>query len=592
MCLVILLLFPFGGRKGEKYSHKAFMLIDGLLFVGSLLSIGYFILFYPQIAERMGLTTTWDIVFSVIGIICVLEVTRRTTGYALVIISSVGLVYVFIGPYLPGFLHHQGFGLERLARMEWTSLTGVFGIIMGVMVTVIYIYILLAAFLRVSGAGDYIIDFALAITGRLKGGPALSAVVASTLFGMFSGSAVANVLGTGTFTIPLMKKTGFSPKMAGAVEAASSTGGYLMPPIMGTAAFVMAEFTGIPYLRIALVGLIPSLIYYISLFAGVYLYAAKMGAKAVDPGELPDLRKVFFGGFHVFLTFPVIVAALVMGYSPGRAGFIAIVFLIVVGLFRKATRMNIRKFLLALQDGAEKSLPIITACASIGIIVAVVELTGLAINIGWQIELLTGGHLFPCLVMVMILSIIVGMGVTPMATYVLLIVTLGSTLNSLGLPVIVTHFYIIYFATKAAITPPVAMAGYAAAGLAESNPFRTGIEAFKLGIPGFIAPFLFAYYPALLLTGTFFEAIGYFLFALLVTVPLNMANFGYFLLDINNFNRILLIAASALIGLLVISPYLLVVGVFITTYISLMQYIRLRRLKNDRIKEVMAIVEQ
>ena len=484
---------------------------------------------------------------------------------------------MFIGPHLPGLLFHEGFDLARLARVEWTGLTGVFGTIMNVMVTIVFIFIVLAAFLRVSGAGAYFIDLALSLTGRMKGGPALSSVVASTFFGMVSGSPVANVLGTGTFTIPLMKKSGFNRRIAAAVEAASSSGGYLVPPIMGASAFIMAELTGIlTYIHIALVAIIPSTIYYVSLFVGVYLYADKVGAKGIPAEQLPKTRDILKKGSHVFLAFPILIGALVVGYTPAKSAFFTLICLMLLSAIRKDTRMDVKKTIRALKDGADKSLGILTACASMGIIIGVMDLTGLGINLGFAIELLTAGNLFACLLLIMLASVILGMGVAPVATYILLVVMLGPVLELLGLPLIVAHFFIMYFSTKATITPPVALAAYAGAGIAGSKPFQTGVEAFKLGLPGFLAPFLFAYYPALLLTESVWKAIMLLIFALIITVPLNIANFGYFLGRVKIYDRIMVVVAALLIGLQVISTYLFIFGLAIMTYVIVKQYIGYR----------------
>jgi TRAP transporter 4TM/12TM fusion protein len=573
-CIAIFISKPLGGAPRKPWA----LVIDGLLIIGTILSIGYVVVFYEQIADRMGITTTPDIVACVIGIICLLEATRRSAGNSLVIICAIALAYVFLGPYMPGLLYHEGFGLERLARTQWTGLTGVFGTIMNIMVTVIFIFVLLSAFLRISKAGDYMINFALAVTGRMRGGPALSAVMASSLFGTVSGSPVANVLGTGTFTIPLIKKSGFEPKIAASVEAAASSGGYLMPPIMGAAAFIMAEFTGIPYLYIAIAAIVPSIIYYATIFIGVYTYAAKVGAAGLSAAKLPQVKQVLKDGFHVFLSFPILIAALIVGYTPSKSAFYTIVSLFILCMLRKNTRLDFKKTIDIFKDGAQKSLGVMTACASMGIIIGVMELTGLGVNMGFAIELMAAGHLLPCLILVMVASIIIGMGVAPVATYILLIIMIGPILNQLGLPLIVAHFFVLYFSTYATITPPVCLSAYAGAGIAGSDPFKTGVAAFRLGIAGFLVPFLLAYYP-LLLTGSVQQRILYTLFGLLITIPLSIANFGYLFSTISNINRILIVTASFLISLKVISQYLFITGVLLLSSIMVFQFIQGRKVK-------------
>ncbi|MFH2076810.1 MAG: TRAP transporter fused permease subunit [Pseudomonadota bacterium] len=578
MAMVIIFLWiPLGAGKGAKQKNIFCLLIDILLIAGSIFSCGYLMIYFHEIAARMGITTTEDVVAGVVGLICLLEATRRATGNALVGIALVAIVYIFVGPYLPGILNHEGFNLARMARVQWTGLVGVFGTIMGVMVTVIYIFILFASFLRASKAGADIIELALSVTGRFTGGPALSAVMVSMLFGSVSGSPVANVVGTGTFTIPLMKKYGFAPHIAGCVEAAASSGGYIMPPIMGAAAFIMAEFLGIPYIKIALIAFLPSFIYFGSLFLGVYIYSLKIGVQKMRPEDLPKMGSVLKKGMHIFITLPLLIVMLVMGYTPAKACFYTLVALFVMCFFRRETRMDMKKIYLALEDGAFKSVGIMVACASMGIIIGTMDLTGFGTSLGYYIELYAGKMLLLCLFLTMLASILMGMGVAPVATYIILVVMLGPVLNKLGLSLFNAHFFILYFSTYAVLTPPVALAAYAGAGIAGADPFKTGIEGFKLGLPGFVLPFIFAYYPAFLMEKGWMEAAGVFLLAVVMLFPLNFANFGYFLTDMNNRNRLLLVAASVMLWFLKFYWIVALLGLLILVFVLADQYTRYKK---------------
>lgn len=572
--LAIFLLYPLAGRRPARGWYLG---VDAALMVATVWSIGYVVVNYAEIAARMGITTRLDVVAATLGLICLLEATRRAAGSALVVLSLVFLLYAFAGPWLPGLLYHDGFDLGRVARMQWTGVTGVFGSILDVMVKVIFVFILLAEFLRVTRAGDYIIEFALSLTGRFHGGPALTAILASMLFGSVSGSPVANVVGTGTFTIPMMRRFGFAPKVAGAVEAASSSGGYLMPPIMGAGAFVMAEFTGIPYLTIALAAAVPALIYFASLFFGVWLYSGRIGVLAMTKTELPRPLNVVRNGLHVFLVLPILMAMLIAGYTASRACFVSLVALLALSALRPHTRLSVSGIFKAFRDGAEKSVGIMAATAAMGIIIGSMDLTGLGTSIGFAVELVAGASIVLALVLVMAASILIGMGVAPVATYVLLVVTLGPVLNAFGLSVMVAHFFVLYFSTYAVITPPVGLAAYAGAGIAGGDPFRTSIEAFKLGLPGFLLPYLFVLHPELLLTAGFGQAALHGLFVLAIVLPINIVNFGYCFGAVTPARRLLVAVGSAGMAAASLSPLLGVAGAAMVVGVVSWQFVARRR---------------
>ncbi|MBB5516134.1 TRAP transporter 4TM/12TM fusion protein [Rubricella aquisinus] len=439
---------------------------------------------------------------AVAGTLLIMEMTRRVAGLALVVIATVFLCYVFLGQYLPGFLNSPAITWQRFFSQVYTD-AGILGPTTAVSSTYIILFIIFAAFLQASKVGDYFVNFAFAAAGRARGGPAKVAIFASGLMGMINGTSAGNVVATGSLTIPLMKKVGYHKKTAGAVEAAASTGGQIMPPIMGAGAFIMAEITGIPYTEIAIAAIIPAILYFVSIYFMVDFEAAKLGMRGMREDELPKFRKMVK---QVYLFIPIIILiwALFAGYSVIRAGTYATAAAAVVS-WLTPYKMGWRSILQAFDIAGKMSIQIIAVCACAGIIVGVISLTGVGARFSNLLLGLAGVSQLLALFFAMCIAILLGMGMPTTAAYAVAASVVAPGLIELGIPALTAHFFVFYFAVVSAITPPVALASYAAAGISGSNPMETSVASFKIGIAAFIVPFMFFYNSALLMDGAFFE---------------------------------------------------------------------------------------
>jgi len=382
---------------------------------------------------------------------------------------------------------------------------GIYGIPLMVMATYIFLFILFGAILMESGAGRFFINLALALTGSRRGGPAKASIVSSALMATVSGSAVANVVTTGTFTIPLMKKIGYRPRFAAAVEACSSSGGQIMPPVMGAAAFIIAEFLSIPYLKVCLAAFFPAILYFFSIFIMVHFEAAKHDLAMLEKEELPNAKEELKRGGHLFISLAVIIGLLVVGYTPMYAAFWAIVSVLALSFMKKETRMSPQRLLSALEDGATKAIPVSIACACAGIIIGSVFVSGLGLKFTNLIVTIAAGRLWMALFLTMVASLILGMGLTTTAVYITVAALVIPALVKMGVEPIAAHLFAFYFGLVSAITPPVALAAFAAAGIANSNPMETGFTSFRLGIAKYILPFVFVYGPGLVFVGSWIE---------------------------------------------------------------------------------------
>ena len=437
-----------------------------------------------------------------IGIILVLEACRRVVGLPIVIIAVIFIAYAFLGPYMPGFLNHRGYSLQRVVSHLYYTTEGILGIPLGVCATFIFLFILFGAFLEKTGIGKFFIDIANAVAGFASGGPAKVAVITSALEGTVSGSSVSNTVGSGSFTIPMMKKLGYKPEFAAAVEAAASTGGQIMPPIMGAAAFLMSETIGIPYVEIAKAAAIPALLYFTGIFIMVHLEAKKLGLRGLSRSELPSLFTVFKERGHLIIPLIAIIYFLMEGATPVKAALYGIITSILASILRKCTRMSFRDFIDALELAGRNILGVAAACATAGIIVGIVTLTGIGLKMASGLLALAGGNMLLTLVYTMVASLILGMGVPTTANYLITATIMAPAVVHLGIPVLAAHMFTFYFGIIADITPPVALAAYAGSAIAKSNPFKTGVTATKLAIAAFIIPYIFAFSPALLLIDT------------------------------------------------------------------------------------------
>lgn len=441
---------------------------------------------------------------AVAGVALILELTRRVAGLALVIIAAVFLVYVFGGQFLPGFLNAPAVTWQRFFSQVYTD-AGILGPTTAVSSTYIILFIIFAAFLQASKVGDYFVNFAFAMAGRARGGPAKVAIFASGLMGMINGTSAGNVVATGSLTIPLMKKVGYPKKTSGAVEAAASTGGQIMPPIMGAGAFIMAEITGIAYQDIAIAAIIPAVLYFVSVYFMVDFEAARLGMRGMREDELPKFKDMVRRVF-LFLPIIILIAALFMGYSVIRAGTLATISAAVVS-WLTPYRMGIRSTIKAFELAGVMSIQIIAVCACAGIIVGVISLTGVGARFSALLLGIADSSQFLALFFAMCISILLGMGMPTTAAYAVAASVVAPGLVQLGIPQLTAHFFVFYFAVLSAITPPVALASYAAAGISGANPMETSVASFKIGIAAFIVPFMFFYNGALLMDGTWFEVI-------------------------------------------------------------------------------------
>ncbi|WP_294522940.1 TRAP transporter permease [uncultured Anaerovibrio sp.] len=525
--------------------------LDVLLAILGAAAPAYICIMYRELSMRAGMVTPSDLIMGVIGVLLVIEATRRVVGIPMVTVVLVFIVYAFAGPYMPGVLAHRGLSLNQLVGHLYYTTEGIFGIPLGVSSTFIFLFILFGAYLESTGLGKFFIDIANAIAGWASGGPAKVAVLSSALMGTVSGSSVANVAGTGSFTIPMMKKLGYKKEFAGAVEAASSTGGQLMPPVMGAAAFLMAEFVGVPYIDIVGAAVIPAILYFTGLWLGVHLEAKRTNLKGIPRDQLPKAWEIFRERGHLAIPLVVIVYLLVSGYTPMRAALVAIVLSIVASSLRKSTRMKPIEIVQGLENGARNVLGVVIACAAAGIIIGVVTKTGVGLKLASGLLALSGGMLLPTMFFTMITSLILGMGVPTTANYVITSTIAAPALLQMGVPVLAAHMFVFYFGIIADVTPPVALAAYAASGISGGKPLMTGVNASKLAIAAFIIPYIFVMSPVLLMIdATAFGLVFSTVTAVLGMVGLSSAMIGYLADHCNVLERVILFVS----GILMIIP--------------------------------------
>jgi len=441
----------------------------------------------------------FDYVFAVITVVLVLEASRRSAGKWITILCIFFLFYALFGPLFPGIFRHRGFKIQRLLLRMYLVDEGIYGIITRVAASYIFLFILFGCFLKESGVANFFNEFALSISGGSAGGPAKVAVIASAITGTISGSGVANVTTTGSFTIPLMKKTGYAPHFAGAVEAAASSGGMFMPPIMGTAAFVMSELLGISYLKIIIAGAIPAVLYYFAVFSEVHLEALRMNLRGLNRKDLPKLKEVLLKQGHLALPLVVLVYTLFSGRSPLFAAFMALAATVVISQINKNTRMGPKKILRALDEGGRTILSVGIACVACGIIIGVISMTGVGQAFAHNIISLSRNNLILALFFTMIASLFLSMGLPGTAVYIITATVCAPALMGMGVMPIVAHFFVFYFGCLSNLTPPVALASYAAAGIAKSSPSKVAWTGLRLTFAFFIVPYIIVYSPQLLL---------------------------------------------------------------------------------------------
>ncbi len=572
LCLIFL-LYPARLQKKEATSPAVWDVLLAFLSLGLGL---YHIIFYEQLLARVGVNTTLDLVTAGLAVVLVMEATRRVVGWPMVIVAGAFLAYAFWGNYVPGLFGHRGFSLERVLEHSFLGLEGIMGIPLGVSATLIIVYLLFAQVLEKTGIRQFFIDAALAITGTSPGGPAKAAVVSSALEGTISGSSIANTAGSGSFTIPMMKKLGYRPEFAAAVEASASTGGQIMPPIMGAAAFVMSEFLNIPYLEIAKAAAIPAILYFTGVFLMVHFEALRSGLVGLPRENLPVFSRVMKSQGYLILPIVAIFILLDAGFSPARAAVWSMGLAWIAGLVKREGRMGITALCKAMVAGVAQALPVIATCATAGIIVGVVTLTGVGLKLSSNMIELAGNNLAIALVFTMVASLVLGMGIPTTATYIVLATMAAPALQKLGVEPLAAHLFVFYFGVVADITPPVALAVYAGAAIAGSDPWKTGIEAVKLAIAAFMIPYFFVLSPVLILIGAtpllLLQVLGT---ALLGMFALSVAAVGYWKSKLHVFTRIVLAAA----GMALIQPGIMTdaIGAVVVLAVYGMQKLRIRR---------------
>ncbi|MFC4804669.1 TRAP transporter permease [Filifactor villosus] len=549
ICLAYL-LYP-ATKKGRRDRIFPLDYLFAAAFFGIVM---YYLVNYEAIINRSGAYNSTDVILGAIGVILVMEACRRVVGLPIVVIATIFLVYAYFGKSMPGFLHHRGYAFPRIATHIFYTTEGIIGLPLGTCATYIFLFILFGAFLEKTGIGAFFIDLANAIAGHAAGGPAKVAVLTSALQGTISGSSVSNTVSTGSFTIPLMKSLGYRPEFAAAVEAAASTGGQIMPPIMGAAAFLIADAVGEPYIVIAKAAIIPAILYFTGIWMMIDFEAKKIGLVGIPKEDLPKVGPILKERGHLILPLIVIIVLLGMDYSPIYAASRGIIACIIVPYLRKSTHVPIKALGEAFVNGARNIIGVACACAVAGIIVGIVTLTGLGLKLGGGLLTAAGGNMYLTLFFTMITSLILGMGVPTTANYLITSTIAAPVVMQLGVPALSAHLFAFYFGILADITPPVALAAYAGSAIAKGNPFNTGVQATKLAIAAFLIPYIFVMNSALILVDTTaLEVVRIIITSLVGMYGIAGGVSGWVQTKANPIIRILLIAA----GLMLINPSLM-----------------------------------
>lgn len=532
-----------------KEDRKWYLKITDLFFIiASAGSLIYIMSIDSTIDLRSGVVYTYDIVFGVLLVLALIEATRRSVGTSLAIVTGCFILYGFFGQYMPGFLAHVGMDLPRFISIVYLGTDGIYGTAIYASASYIVLFVILGAVFNETGVGDYFTKLASRAFGRFVGGPAKIAVVASGLFGSISGSAIANVIGTGTFTIPMMKKCGFEDEYAAAVEASASTGGQIMPPVMGATAFLIAEYLGIPYFDLVKAALIPAVLFYVAILMTVDLYARKHHISGVPEDELPTWKEL---GKTVYLILPLvylIISMSVLKMSVTKSGISSILMAIVCTMFSAKNRLNKEKIVKIIKGSINGAKPVAIACGVVGIIIGIVMGSGLGFRMSSVLIQVSNGNLAILLILTMVVSLIMGMGVPTTAAYLMLALLVVPALKQMNVLPLAAHLFIFYFGIISNVTPPVALAAYAAAGVARCNPTKTGFFAFKLSLSGFILPFIFVYNPVLLMQGSALEIIQSLITALLGIYSLSCALEKFaFKWEISQVERVALFVSAILL---------------------------------------------
>ncbi|HIV75346.1 MAG TPA: TRAP transporter permease [Candidatus Pseudogracilibacillus intestinigallinarum] len=581
--VLIFLLFP-ARRKTVRNSVPWY---DMILILLAIIVCGYWPMYYDTLVQHVGTISDTQLIIGGIAILLVLEASRRAVGLPIMIIASVFLLYAYFGPHMPGMFAHRGLTLHQLVDSMFFTTEGILGTPLQVSSTYIFLFLLFGAFLVQTGVGNYFNDLAITIAGKRTGGPAKVAIFSSALQGTISGSSVANTVTTGSYTIPMMKRLGYHRNFAGAVEAAASTGGQIMPPIMGAAAFLMIEFAGVPYWDIAKAALIPAILYFAGIWIMTHLEAKKLGLHGLPADQIPK-KSTVFKKIHLLLPIIIIVVLLFQGLSIERTALYGILSTIIVSLPLKETRINFSRFIEALTSGARTALGVASATACAGIIVGVVTKTGLGLKMGNSLVSMAASistnvqmQLMLTLIFTMITSLILGMGSPTTANYIITstialpaIIALNDALP-VSIEILAAHMFVFYFGIVADITPPVALAAFAATGISGGSPIQTGVNASKLAIAAFIIPYMFVLQPALLMIDTnFFEIVLILITAIAGMIAIGAAMIGYWYVKLNWLGRLLSLVGG--VALMYPGTYTDIIGVVIFAFMLIFQFTKMK----------------
>lgn len=578
---LVILLFP-----AIKGTWKTYI-IDLPLILLALGSAIYLYVSFDDLLYRLGTPNQLDIAFGVVTILVLLEATRRVVGLPMAILATLSLLYTLFGNHLPGSIAHQGQSFERVISQMYLTTEGIFGAPLGVSATFLFLFLLFGAVLDKSGVGALFINLAQAIAGKYQGGPARVAIIATATIGSISGSPVSDAATTGAFTIPLMKKIGYRAELAAAIEAAASCGASLLPPVMGASAFIMADITGVPYSSILTHAVIPGFLFYIALMFVVGNEARKTNIRSLPKDELPTIKDALTKSLRLIIPVATLIFFLaVVRTSPVRAALYSLAVMVVTTLvynrLKPELAVPLKDLGAALIEAPRKVLVVACACATAGIIIGMLGLTGLGLKMSDLLVMAAGGNLALLMLFSMCISLVLGMGLPPAACYIIMAVTVAPSLLTLGVPLLVAHFFIFYCCCHAPIEPPLALAAYTTAGIAGCNPIKTGLEAFRISLSGFILPFIFVYKNALLGFGSWYSIIAAFLAALVGVWALSIVVVGWYQKRVNLLWRLLLTAAAVtlmlnglvvnLIGIAIVATYVLTNTTLMRKGVSAVEY--------------------
>ena len=538
---LVFLVYPLSKKSPR---HWTFFLDVILIALGAAAGI-YLEIEVEELVFRAGEPNTLDIIFGLIACLLTLEMSRRIMGWSLAVTAALFVAYAWLGNYIPGYFGHRGYDLYQQINAYYIEMRGIYGSSLGVVVEMVVLFVVFGAFLKVSGGGEFLIEMAYAFTGPMRGGPAKTEVVSSALFGTISGSATANVMGTGVFTIPMMKKAGYPAHLAAAIETASSLGGVLMPPVMGAAAFLIVANTGIPYGEVCKAAALPAVMYYISVYAVVHFTACKYGIMGVPVvgSYWKNVFRTLIKGIPFLVPIGLLFVLLMVGFSAHYSALSSILILVIIGCLKKEKRLGFKTIIEALAQGAKGSLVVSAACAAVGFGVAVVAMTGLGVKLSSLIAYGTGGSIFMGILLVAVASCVIGIELPITASYLVMAILAAPGLQMLGLPVLVTHLIIMWLSIDAAVTPPVAVTSFVAAGIAESDPFKTSFAAWNVAKGIYLIPFMMAYTP-ITLNGPFWDIVFAFVAGSIGLVSLAAGMHGWLIYRTNWLSRIVLLAVA------------------------------------------------